>query len=266
MKRERSAAYPVLDLATAYRLLCQSLRGLGTAELERSEMAKALGYQGAIGGLAARKIGGLVHFGLLDRRGGRYGLSPLALRLQKLSSRDSEFPSALRAALEHPTLFKAILERYRNSERLPPSLDKDLASFSITERASADVEEVFRKSALFAGVIDTDGLFLKRQKSIETPPPEIQPIERTVSNAPGGVKWHRIPFMLANKRQAILKVPEDMTTEDFVALGKVLFSNYEALPDHLGFKRPEPVAQSEASELKVAQRPVSLHEVRERKR
>src|SRR5690349_8145864 len=110
MKRERSTAYPVLDLPTAYRILRRDLSDLGTAELTRDQLAKRLGYQAAVGGLAARKIGALVHYGLLNRRADRYGLSPLGLRLQSLDLDSSEFPSAIRAALERPALFRSLLE------------------------------------------------------------------------------------------------------------------------------------------------------------
>jgi|GEM_PF-3199450 len=268
MKRERSTGYPVLDLATAYRIVRQELKELGATELDRAEMAKRFGYQTALGGLAARKIGGLVHFGILDRRGNSYGLSPLGLRLQRLSHDDAEFPSAIRAALEQPTLFKAILERYRGVGQLPNSLAQELASFGITERVSAEVENLFRKSALFAGVTDTEGFFVVAQSPITAtnPLPDIHQEIGHRRNVPDRDYWYDIPMIMANKKYAFLRVPKDMTAKDFAALEKILQTTYDTLPEHLGFERSRQEIGVETSSPQISPRPLSLQEARNRKR
>lgn len=254
MSRERSAAYPVLDLAAAYRVLRQDLWGLGAVELGRAEMAKRLGYQAAEGGLAARKVGALVQYGILDRRVGRYSLSPLGLRLQALSLGDAEFPSAIRAALEHPTLFKEILRRYQRPGKVPRDLAPELADFGITQRASAQAAEVFRSSALFAGVIDTDGFI---QES-----PEKEVSASVLSQTPGNDRsieeldeeWDEIPLLLTKKRQGVLRLPRSLEPGDYFALKDAFLAAYKLLPQHLGLqvsskRRTETKPRSSSSPL-----------------
>lgn len=242
MKRERSTAYPVLDLATAYRILRQDLAGLGTAELDRDQMAKKLGYQTAWGGLAARKIGALVHYGLLNRRANRYGLSPLGLRLQNLDLGDPEFFSAICSALEHPTLFKALLDRYRDFGKLPTNLAQELATFGITERASADVAELFRNSALFAGVLDTGELF---HSEAMRPAPVSSSSKTSRKNGPpqensrvqeSSEDWYEFPLLLSDGKTGYLMLPPNMESNDVGALKIALSAIYKLLPIHLGTK------------------------------
>jgi hypothetical protein len=237
-KRERSANHPSLDLATAYKLLHRELQGLEAAELSRDGLAKKLGYTNGAGGAAARKIGALVHFGLMDRRPGHYGLSPLGLRLQSLNLDDPEFPSAIRAALQNPVLFRNILDRYRPPGFIPDDLSSQLAVFGIQEAARDQAARVFRSSALFARVIDSDGRFCQGAAI----PPESTDLQS--SSAADRLEevvsvWSEVPLMLTDGKFAWLKVPRHMTTEDFTTLGRVLLVTYNSLPEHLGFDRPK---------------------------
>lgn len=238
MKRARSTAYPVLDLAAAYRILRQDLEGLGAAELDRDEIAKRIGYNDALGGLAARKVGALVHYGLFVRRGSRYGLSPLGLRLQNLDIRDAEFPSAIRTALEHPLLFKAILDRHRAGGRIPRSLAADLAAFGITEKASADAEDVFRSSALFAGVLDTEGIFspAPMAKSAALPPPETH-YDLGASKARDSEEIE-ISLLLSKGRKGKLILPQPFGAQDYLALKEAFLAQYKLLKRHLEIEIP----------------------------
>lgn len=237
MKRKRSTAHPVLDLATAYRILRQNLAGLGSAELHREEIAARLGYQTAKGGLAARKIGALVHYGLLQRRSADlYGLSPLGIRLQALSLGDGEFPSAIRKALEHPTLFKAILEHYGETGSIPRDLDSELARFGITAEASAEAARIFRESALFAGAIDTAGLFRGQSRpsvpaSTKAPP--------TANRSQKEARWNEIQILLSGQRKGWLKLPQDLSLEDYHTLEESFRALYKILPRQFGFETPQ---------------------------
>jgi len=239
MKRARSTAYPVLDLAAAYRILRQDLEDLGAAELDRDEIARKLGYNDALGGLVARKIGALVHYGLLVRRGSRYGLSPLGLRLQNLDIHDTEFPSAIRAALEHPVLFRAILDRHRATGRVPHSLAAELESFGITEKASADAEEVFRSSALFAGVIDTEGTFSSGHASSSPTLPALE--EQRIEPLSGAQESEGIPLLLPRGKKAFLVLPKSFDGNDYVALKESFLATYRILPGHLEIEIPKRV-------------------------
>jgi hypothetical protein len=242
MKRARSTAYPVLDLASAYRILRQDLAGLGTTELNRHEIAKKIGYNDALGGLAARKIGALAHYGLLVRRGSNYGLSPLGLRLQTLDIHDAEFLSAIRAALEHPSLFRAILDRHRTAGRIPHDFAEEMAAFGITEKASADAVEVFRNSALFAEVLDTEGVFLS--EPAVAPSHLLQSIQPTESSCYGSdvnKEYERqinIPLLLFNGSKGSLVLPRPFGANEYLALKESFLAVYKILPAHLGFEIP----------------------------
>jgi hypothetical protein len=235
MKRARSNAYPVLDLAAAYKILRHDLAGLGAAELSRDEVAKKIGYHDAIGGLAARKVGALAHYGLLVRRGGKYGLSPLGLRLQTLDIHDAEFSSAICAALEHPTLFRAILDRYGVVGRLPHSLAEELAPFGITENASEDAAEVFRNSALFAGLLNTEGVL--RSGPLVLPSPvlplsDVSPIYDSNGNKESD--QIEIPLLLPEGRKGSMILPRPFGETDYRALKESFLAAYKLLPTHLG--------------------------------
>lgn len=237
MTRERSTSYPVLDLAAAYRVLRQDLSGLGSIELSRDEMAKRIGYQGALGGLAARKISALVQYGLLDRRVGLYGLSPLGIRIQAMELGDASFPSAIRSALERPPLFKEILRRYQESGKVPQNLATELSDFGITQRASDHAAEVFRSSALFAGVIDTEGIFQDgSERTVLTG--GLLPVSESAFQQSGDLsqEWDEIPLLLTNKRTAFLRLPTSLTTEDYLALKDAFLGAYKLLPKHLGLQ------------------------------
>lgn len=236
MKRARSTAYPVLDLAAAYRILRQDLAALGSAEFDRDEIAKKIGYHDGLGGLAARKVGALVHYNILVRRGSRYGLSPLGLRLQDLDIRDVEFSSTIRAALEQPTLFRMILDRYRGVGRVPGSLASDLAALGITEKASADAEQIFRNSALFAGVLDTEGVFSSKpiaSVAAEVVQNENGKIDTEISNT------IEIPLILRKGRLGKLILPQPFSAQDYLTLKNAFLSAYELLPEHLDIEVPE---------------------------
>jgi len=249
MKRARSTAYPVLDLAAAYRILRQDLAGLGAVELDRDEIARKIGYNDALGGLAARKIGALVHYGLLVRRGARYGLSALGLRLQNLELHDIEFSSAIRAALEHPSLFRMILDRYKNAGRIPHSLAAELAAFGITEKASADAEEVFRNSALFAGVLDTERVLrVSSRSAIE---PSTEALRDGGEESSGTVE---LPLILAKGKKGSLVLPKPFLADDYIALKQAFLALYKLLPMHLEIEsrnsESEPRAKPKAENQK----------------
>src|SRR5262249_29168984 len=118
-KKERSRAYPLVDLQVANELLRTKLTALGEASVDRDDLAKTLGYSSAQGGVAARKIGALVQYGLLTRQSKLYRMSRLGRQLLSLKAGSPDFKSALQVALEGPMLFRQLLERYRPEGRLP---------------------------------------------------------------------------------------------------------------------------------------------------
>jgi hypothetical protein len=206
-ERERSRAYPVIDLETAYEILSKDLRSLGSESLDREALAKRLGYETGGGGVAARKIGALVQYGFLNRHAGKYSLNLKGSGLQKIRREAQKFRLAIESALEHPALFRWILDRYRRVGKIPENLAVILArEYGITERASYEAANVFLRSARFAGILDAEGCFLDNRESPAgeeeeaLPKPEfrIEPWEIT----------------LTNRRKAYLTFPEVMTDDD----------------------------------------------------
>jgi len=235
MTRERSHAYPILDLATAYRILRNELAGMGTSELQRDAIAERLGYRTALGGLAARKVGALVQYGLLNRRAASYGLSPLGMRLQRLDFGDAEFSSAILTALEKPVLFKSILGAFRKTGSIPANLADELAVFGIKAGARNDAAEIFLESALFAGIINIDGVFLAEPLLPKEPNKNVLPRDDKAEVDEG---WHELELLLPGEMRAYLKLPRPFRLEDYNFLWKSFQALYGLLPEYLGLERP----------------------------
>src|SRR5262249_39839520 len=152
---------------------------------------------------------------LLDRREGRYWLSPLGLRLQELDVNDPGFLSAIRAALESPALFRSLLSRFRDAGRVPEALGTELEERGIKEGAWAEAERVFRRSAIFARVLDTDGSFRDQELSGAS-----DDQGRASPQQGSEEEWEEISLMLTDKKRAWLRVPRSMTSEDYSRLKK----------------------------------------------
>jgi hypothetical protein len=219
-ERERSRAYPVMDLEAAYELLSRQLGSLGTESLDRESLAKRLGYETGGGGVAARKIGALVQYGFLDRRSGRYSLNRKGRELQKIRHGSPKFRTAIQSALEHPALFRWIIDRYRRFGKVPENLAGVLVrDYKITARASEEAAKVFFRSARFAGFLDADGSFLGSQinPAIEEEDALSKP---ETSRAESRIEPFQIP--LTNRRKAYLSFPDVMTDNDIEQLEEVL--------------------------------------------
>jgi hypothetical protein len=237
MKKERSRAYPVLDLEAAYRILVGTLARLGNSRLDREALAETLGYSSAGGGIAARKVSALVQYGLLDYRDNFYELSSRGHRLQSFEIGTEDFLSAARIALEKPSLFRNILSRYHPLGRVPENLAQVLTEdYGITARASEDAEGVFIRSAVFAGVLDAEGRF---RKIAENPGPQQQSISSFQSQTEEAPNFP-FPLLLGPERFARLAFPPDMSIRDLEILEKRLQFEIEngILWDYLGLKKP----------------------------
>jgi hypothetical protein len=227
-ERERSRSYPVIDLEGALDLLGR-LGLLEAEEVDRKDLAKLLGYTTGNGGVAARKVGALVQYGLIDRHAGRYGLSLRGRRLRKAGKSPSEYRAGIQAALERPPLFRWILERYRRVGSVPENLNGVLArEYGVTARASEEAANVFLRSARFAGVLDPEGLFIEAVASAGNDARRPTDGEITLamqSPAPSDTTdtWKgRLELPLTNRRAAWLIFPSILTEEDLEVLEKRL--------------------------------------------
>ena len=153
--RQRSRAYPAIELREAFQILIERLRALLGVLKPKSEVASLLGYSSTSGGLGVRKIVALVSYGFLEKRGNRYTVSSFGEYLLSLDRQGREWDRAIRSAFLRPPLFEELMSTYKASRRLPVNLSEVLESqFEITPKASSSVASVFLKSGQFAGALD----------------------------------------------------------------------------------------------------------------
>ncbi len=97
--------------------------------------------------------------------------------------------------------------------------------------------EVFRNSALFAGVLNTEELFQAEPvRSVSVSASLEASGENGKASEEIAEDWHRIPLMLANGRIAYLRLPPTIEPEDVVALKESFLANYKLFPRYLGTK------------------------------
>lgn len=252
MSRERSTAYPILELASAVRIVREDLRNLGEEAMNREALARRLKYQSGSGGLAARKIGALVQYGQLTRSGGLYRLSLLAVRLQGIEEAEAEYRQIVQAAFERPPLFRRVLSRFRLEGRLPADFPRVLASdFGITEKASQEAAGVFVRSAQFAGVLNADGRFVPLAADSGTAGQVGESAHDSTT-----FTWH-----LPDLRAAALKVPLEVTAQDGELLESQLKAKAERLGELLGtsaVRATETVSDALSIRLYLANRRVAV--------
>lgn len=235
---ERSRAYPAITLDEAIEAASKFREELGTGPHDRGTIAKALGHS-SLTGSAARKIGAMNHYGLLNRSKSQYELSDLADRIA-LYRDDDERDAAIREALGEPALFKSIIDRFQPEGQIPRQLSNILArDFGILPAVKDDVTKTFLRSAEFAGVIDSEGRFLNpatspRQRDVPAEKEEetsenrtenrnekqavrpSKPVEQGNISAEGEPtdEIQRFVIALSPGRKAVLTVPAELTPRD----------------------------------------------------
>ncbi len=156
---------PAQPLGDAVEMLERVFAGLGSGPFSREAVAEALGHQG-ITGPASRKIGTLMHFGLLDRRGSQYHVSDIGKRIIQPTSPDERADAIVDAAFA-PTLYQEIFEAF--SEGALPTLFANVLSrqFGVFRKSSESVASIFKESAEFAGLLRKGILCQSREQSTE---------------------------------------------------------------------------------------------------
>lgn len=224
--RSRSRAYPYLDLASAVDCLRDAYPDGCGERAGRDELAVRLGYTAGSGGVAARKIASLVHYGFVESHSGSgsYSLSVRGRTLLELDPRSQEFRESMQAALCQPRLFDEVLTRYRSDGRLPDDLATVLEEeHGITAQASARAARVLRASARFAGLLDGEG----RLRAVEPgrgdgeggadrEAPEGATAGRRRATTEVGPETRERDILLARRRRAAfeLRYPPDVDGEE----------------------------------------------------
>ena len=214
MSKSRSRAYPGVTLGMACGLVRERLRGLEGQSLNRKVLADFLGYQTGEGGIAARKIAALVHFGFLERSEEIYRLSQNGRSIQEQDEDSAEFKRVIQDAFVHPVLYSEIAARFKPRGRVTPSELKHVltSKLGITEQARDDAAEIFFESARFARALNSEGFFVEAND------------ERGSSEATESIALHstqtstkRLEILIGPK-SAFLEFPTDMDKKAMRAL------------------------------------------------
>jgi hypothetical protein len=155
---ERGSQYPADDLETAVANLDRVRDAVGFGPAERRIIAEALGYQ-TISGHAARRLGSLSHYGLIERAGkGAAKISDLG-RAILIPTTEAERRAKIVAAAKQPSLYANLVAKYAG-HALPSLLANLLVrEHGIHENAADAATKTFRQTMEFAGLLRNGVLF-----------------------------------------------------------------------------------------------------------
>jgi len=162
--RERSTAYPAIDLSTAVDLIKTLTKNAGfMGSFDRELIAKAMGYSG-ITGTSASRLAALAHYGLISRDGANYSISNLAKTiLRPVSDRDQV--NAVEQALRNPKLFESLLQEFKLD---PPKMLGNILfnKYGISGKYSNKVTKIFLESLAYAKSKNCEFLDLKKEEDV----------------------------------------------------------------------------------------------------
>jgi len=159
IKRDRSKAYPGATLHECVEQVVKIKRNLGSGGHDRESLADGMGFSGVTGAVAP-KIAALVYFGFLEKKGSIYCLSQSSRRVTDPLS-DDEKKDEIKAAFKRPTLYADLLEKFEPDGGIPARLEVHLhRSHGIADKAAGRAADIFRKSAIYAEIMDDDGRFI----------------------------------------------------------------------------------------------------------
>ena len=217
---------PGFTLEEAIGLIKQLREARGNGPYAREVVAEGLGHK-MVSGSAARKVGALAHFGLLDRADGVYVMSELSKRILTPVA-DNERQRAIAEAASSPTMYREILERFKD-QPLPRQFANILhRDFGVSLKASESSAATFKDTMEFAGLLRNGVLYTQSEQdpdSAHTPtedPTEqsathAQPAEQqTVSEHTGGTQRFSIP--LSKRRVGSLELPLPLEAQDLARI------------------------------------------------
>ncbi|HMS54970.1 MAG TPA: hypothetical protein PKA27_06180 [Fimbriimonadaceae bacterium] len=157
--RKRSRSYPGADLEESIRTAKLIQTSLGPGGHSRDAISQqALGSKG-VTGATARKIAAATSFGLLKKSGDGYSVTSLAKSIFR--PLPDEEPKLLKDMLFSVTLYRELVEKYQPEGRIPASLPALLErNHGIMHPNGSFAAKIFRDSAIYAGILDSDGNFL----------------------------------------------------------------------------------------------------------
>lgn len=231
-KRRRSRSYPGYTLEECIRWATIVRSDLGSGPHDRHSIAKALGSTG-LTGASTRKIGAMVHFGLMKRDSEGYSLSGLSERILRPVDA-SERSDSVAEAFIHPDLYAELLKRFEPDGHIPSRIANILIrDHGIEDTVAEDAARVFLASGRFAGILDENARITSRatfdvpaavpeeadfapDTDVMTSSPVI--LSGTVSPSTAGIQSFK--FALTRNRTASLTVPFELSANDVLLIQK----------------------------------------------
>lgn len=164
---ERGTQFPADTLAEAITMLDKVRTAVGLGAAKREVIANALGYK-SLSGHAARRLGTLSHYGLLERAGkGAARISQLGKAILMPTS-DSEKTQAIGVAARTPNLYATLIAKH-TGHALPTMLTNLLTrEHGVSPTGAEAAAKTFRETMEFAGLLRNGVLVAESQSS----PPE----------------------------------------------------------------------------------------------
>lgn len=239
-KSKRSRAYPYLDLPEAWSHLGSAFEGSEDEALHRRTLAQKLGHQisdrAPLGGIAARKIAALVHYGFVECHTGEgtYSLSPLGIRALSAEPGSQEFRRLMQQAVYQPTMFLELLEKLRTQDQLPEDLEVTLVrEFGIRPEASEKALGVFKNSLRFAELLGPGDRLMFGDRVCPSPQIEHQSAvsPHSLDSSEESIS---VLLTLSQKRQGwlTLVLPKDPSRQDLEMIRRQVELQLDLLPSH----------------------------------
>lgn len=155
---ERGVQYPADSIAEALGMLEKVKSAVGMGAAKRELIANALGYK-TMSGHAARRLGALSHYGLIERAGkGAARISPLGKAILMPTS-DAERARSIVDAVKMPNLFATLIAKHAG-HALPTMLANLLArEHGVNASVAESAANTFRESVEYAGLLRNGVLF-----------------------------------------------------------------------------------------------------------
>lgn len=231
-KKKRSRSYPGYSLEECIRWARLLRAEMGSGPHDRNSIARALGSTG-LTGASTRKIGAMVHFGLLNRDSDGYSLSNLSERILR-PVEETERRKGLIEAVTHPDLYAELFQRFDNDKRLPSRLANILVrDHGIEDSAAEDATRIFVASGRFAGLLDEEGRIVSLVSTQRHQIPALgsdtasagsditeRPVsDSTIAEHVAG-ELQQFRFALTRDRIAYLTVPFELSAHDILLIRK----------------------------------------------
>ncbi len=223
VSRPRSPNYPGIDLSAAVGRVKELYPAVQRGEFTIPDAAVAWGYKGTSSPVR-RILAGLRQFGLVEaKKGDNARLTPRALTLALREPESREFRTALREAVESPSLFEELVNSGQAGSA-PGALRQYLVvEKRFTKDGADNFIEVWKASQAFVRGANDDSMAWSNDGVIDTTGETMNgtaPTSATPAPAPAGSM--AIPIPLSGGGLGTVTLPVGMTQADWKRLETIL--------------------------------------------